>query len=314
MMQLLFLGALTVVLFVLLSRRKSKLNLPPSPPRLPLLGNLHQLRPIPHRSAASLAGKHGDLMLLYLGCDRTLVVSSADMAREVLCTQGAAFADRPQPSTIRRLLYDCKGFSFAPYGDYWRSMRRICADHLLSMRRLRYFRPLREQEVSLLVERIRASSSVGPVNLSDMLIDLAVLLILRLTIGRKYEGDEWRRFSDLIVEMGWLFRSLSFSDFIPWLGWMDMLTGFSAKVSSAAARMDGFLEAALDEHTRAKRYEGSSDDQKDSLDLVDILLSLKDDSLDRDNIKGIVLVCIDVTISPVNTYIYVKKNKNKNLL
>src|SRR6266487_214595 len=53
-------------------------NSPPSPPRLPLLGNLHQLGLLPHRSLQNLSNKYGPLMLLYFGKVPVLVVSSAD--------------------------------------------------------------------------------------------------------------------------------------------------------------------------------------------------------------------------------------------
>ncbi|CAD6245111.1 unnamed protein product [Miscanthus lutarioriparius] len=60
---------------------------PPSPRGLPLIGNLHQLGSLPHRSLRSLAAAHGPVMLIRLGQVPVVVVSSASAAREVLQAQ-----------------------------------------------------------------------------------------------------------------------------------------------------------------------------------------------------------------------------------
>ncbi|WVZ09844.1 hypothetical protein V8G54_014374 [Vigna mungo] len=47
------------------------------------IGNLHQLGTLPHRSLQHLSRKHRPLMFLQLGSIPNLVVSSADMAKEI---------------------------------------------------------------------------------------------------------------------------------------------------------------------------------------------------------------------------------------
>ena len=71
---------------------------PPSPWGLPLIGNLHQLGSLPHRSLRSLAAAHGPIMLIRLGQVPAVVVSSASAAREVLQAQDHVFASRPSLS------------------------------------------------------------------------------------------------------------------------------------------------------------------------------------------------------------------------
>jgi 4-hydroxyphenylacetaldehyde oxime monooxygenase len=77
---------LPLISLALLARsgRKGRLKLPPGPLRLPVLGKLHQLGALPHRSLRDLARRHGPVMLLRLGATCMLVVSSASAAREVL--------------------------------------------------------------------------------------------------------------------------------------------------------------------------------------------------------------------------------------
>ncbi|GJN07497.1 hypothetical protein PR202_ga25333 [Eleusine coracana subsp. coracana] len=90
----------------------------PSPPALPVLGNLHQLgRGHHHRKLQALARQYGPLFLLRLGSMRALVVSSAAMAEEVLKTQDHIFCGRPQQYTARAISYDFRDIGFSSYGD-----------------------------------------------------------------------------------------------------------------------------------------------------------------------------------------------------
>ncbi|CBI14922.3 unnamed protein product, partial [Vitis vinifera] len=159
----------------------------PSPPKLPIIGNLHQLGSLPHRSLWALAQRHGPLMLLHFGRVPVVIVSAVDAAREIMKTNDAIFSNRPKSNISAKLLYDYKDVSTAPYGEYWRQMRSICVLHLLSTRRVQSFRGVREEETALLMEKISSSSSSSiPIDLSQMFLSLTNDLICRVALGRKY--------------------------------------------------------------------------------------------------------------------------------
>ncbi|KAF3432271.1 hypothetical protein FNV43_RR27010 [Rhamnella rubrinervis] len=174
-------------------RRRSSatnLNLPPSPPRLPIIGNLHHLSSLPHRSLRELAQKYGpELMLLHLGQAPTLVVSSVNMVREILMSHDIAFSDRPKSTAADILLYGCKDVGFAPYGEYWGQVRKVCVVELLSMKRVQEFQFVRDQEIAVLVDKIRQACLTGAsVNLSDMLVAVSNNVMGRCVLGKCFVG------------------------------------------------------------------------------------------------------------------------------
>ncbi|KAL4391762.1 hypothetical protein AHAS_Ahas03G0277500 [Arachis hypogaea] len=254
-------------------------NSPPSPPKLPILGNLHQVGLFPHRSLKSLAEKHGPLMLLHFGNVPVLVVSSADMAEEVMKTHDLVFSNRPPRKTSEILLYDSKDIATSPYGEYWRQIRSLAVLHLLSNKRVQSYGLIREEEAARMVETIKefASSSFSmPLNLSEIFFGVTNDILCRSALGRRYRGGgEGCKFQELVLEFGDLLGTTSIGDYIPWLSWLNKVDGSYKRASRVAKRLDEFLDQVIAEHVssgKRKEQEGLTDNVDD---FVDVLLSVK---------------------------------------
>ncbi|CAN6341399.1 unnamed protein product [Urochloa humidicola] len=268
--------------------------LPPSPPALPIIGNLHQLgRNHYHRKLQALARRHGPLFLLRLGSVPTLVVSSASVAEEVLRTQDHAFCGRPPQHTARGLLYGCRDVAFSPYGERWRQLRRIAVVRLLSAKRVDSFRGLREQEVASFLERIRAAAAAAPgraggVNVTELLVGLTYTVISRAAFGNKLGGMEPGAVRAMMRETSDLLETIAVGDVFPRLRWVDWATGLDARIQRTAGKLDAVLEGALREH------EKGGDDDGEAGDLLDDLLSAVKEggdglNLDRTDVKGLII-------------------------
>lgn len=274
--------------------------LPPSPPSLPIIGNLHQLvRGYRHRTLEALAKRHGPLFLLRLGSVPTIVVSSATMAEEVLKTQDQVFCSRPQQYTARGILYDCRDVGFCPYGDRWRKLRRIAVDHLLSTPRVDSFRGIREEEVASLMDRIRVASARDSkrqgVNVTEQLVSLTNSVVSRAAFGNKLGGMEPRVVHELFKEVFDLLQTIAVSDVFPRLGWMDWAAGLDSRTKRIARKLDHLLETALQEHEKSGLNNGDDGDLLDDL-LVSILKEEDNNSglkLDRTDAKGLIAVSPD---------------------
>ncbi|XP_026379126.1 cytochrome P450 71A1-like isoform X1 [Papaver somniferum] len=302
-LQLLSLSFLVLAISVLLhrvwslSKRSKTYKLPPSPPRIPILGNLHQLDALAHRSFRDLSQKYGPLMLLHLGQSPNLVVSSVEMATEIMKNQDLVFANRPSTTAAIALLYGCTDISFAPYGEYWRQVRKICVLELLSAKRVQSFKNLREEEVKSVIQIISSSCLTRDgvvINLSKLLLTLANNIISRCTLGAKYESAHENKFGQLSREVFRLLGAFSFHDYFPSVGWMDVVTGLSSRLKKVSQELDAFFDRVIEEHlvrhSKAQDGHGQVEDTS-KLDLMDILLlSQKDNTnVSRNNIKAIIL-------------------------
>ncbi|KAM1938196.1 hypothetical protein ACFX15_015246 [Malus domestica] len=115
---LIFLWSLLRILINASSRQSQKL--PPGPKALLIIGNLHMLGNLPHRSLQNLAKKYGPIMSMRRGSKTTIVVSSPKAAELFLKTHDTIFASRPQVQSSKYMSYDTKAMAFSEYGPYWR--------------------------------------------------------------------------------------------------------------------------------------------------------------------------------------------------
>ncbi|MFX9848092.1 cytochrome P450, partial [Acinetobacter baumannii] len=146
------------------------LKLPPGPPKLPFIGNLHLFAgfniPPPATILRDLSTKYGPLMRLQLGEVTAVVVSSPESAKQVMAKHDTVFAFRPSLLATEVFCYGKKDVAFAEYGKYWTQLRKTCTMQFLSAKRVQSFKPLRAQEFSNLCRWI-VSSEGSSINLTE---------------------------------------------------------------------------------------------------------------------------------------------------
>lgn len=275
------------------SRKHRSYHLLPSPPSIPIIGNLHQLGTMPHLSLQQLASKYGPIIFLQLGEIPTIVISSARLAKEVLKTHDLALASRPQLFSAKHLFYNCTDVAFSPYGPYWRNIRKICVLELLSAKRVDTYRSAREEEVARLVSRI-SESFQSTLDLSKFLGLYANDVLCKIAFGRQFsEGgnSDYHRqgFHKMLYAYQVLLGGFNIGEFFPSFEFMHSLTGVKSRLKDTFRRFDQLFDQILKEHA-------SSEGIEEHKDLVNVLLDVqkKDDSdempLTTDNIKAIILV------------------------
>ncbi|XP_025797444.1 4-hydroxyphenylacetaldehyde oxime monooxygenase-like [Panicum hallii] len=268
-------------------------RLPPGPWQVPVLGNLHLLGPLPHQNLRDLARRHGPVMLLRLGTVPTLVVSSAEAAREVMKEHDVDCCSRPASPGPRRLSYDLKDVAFAPYDEYWREMRKLLVVELLSMRRVKAAWYAREQQVDRLVANL-SRAAPAPVELNEHIFGLADGIVGTVAFGNIYGTERFarrERFQHVLDEAMDMMASFSAEDFFPNAAGrlVDRLMGLVARRERIFGELDAFFETVIDQHMDPARAVPDNGG-----DLVDVLIGLWKGHrgtlrFTRDHVKAIIL-------------------------
>ncbi|GKA48415.1 putative cytochrome P450 [Tanacetum coccineum] len=171
-------------------------------------------------------------MLIYLGSKRTLVVSSSEVARKIMKTHDSSSSSRPNLLVSSSIVtYGSKDMAFSPYGEYWRQLKSIVVVNLLSNTRVKSFQRVREKEIDCIIGVIE--NSCGSLfDMRALLISFTNNIISRATVERTYDGLE---LTNMLRRYVTVFTVSSVGSCIPWLSWVDQLSGFNGKARAIAA-------------------------------------------------------------------------------
>ncbi|KAG5530764.1 hypothetical protein RHGRI_025664 [Rhododendron griersonianum] len=271
--------------------RRHKLKYPPGPRPWPIIGNLNLVGSVPHLSFHSLSRKYGDIMQLRFGSFPVVVVSSPEMAKEVLQTHGETFASRPATAAGKYTAYNYSDMVWAPYGPHWRLARRLYLNELFSPKRIDSYEYIRVEERRALMSRLSALSGKGTV-IREELIRFTLTNVSRMALGEKYfsESESGRSSSSVKLEElremvdDWFLLNGVFNigDWIPWLAFLD-LQGYVKRMKALSRKFDRFHDHVIADH-KAKRE--ADKDNFVAKDMVDVVLQLAEDPNLEDPILG----------------------------
>ncbi|WCJ37090.1 cytochrome P450 family 71 subfamily B polypeptide 34 [Euphorbia peplus] len=269
--------------------RKKSCNPPPGPQGLPLIGNILQLAgQEPHRRLTELAKTYGPIMHIQLGQVRVAVISSAETAKQVLKIQESYFLGRPSLLAADVMLYNRTDISFAPYGDYWKQMKKIAILELFSAKRVQSFKVIFDEEITSFVSFLDWNSG-SPVNLSRKLRSLGNSMIAVASIGKKFDQQE--EFLGVVDNAIRAAGGFSVADAFPSAKLLQMFSKTSSTLHTAHRQVDDILEEIISEHRAEKAAAGA---KSEADNLLDVLLEIQEQEnlqlpVTTDNIKALIL-------------------------
>ncbi|ONM29773.1 flavonoid 3',5'-hydroxylase CYP75B138 [Zea mays] len=263
------------VLYLAVTRRRTS-RLPPGPTGLPLVGSLPFLDRNLHACFAGLAAKYGPVFAIRLGSKVEIVVTSPELAHEVLRDKDPVFSNRVIPDAGRAVAFDgVENIVGVPVGPKWRLLRRLCAQEMLSPAGLDSLYGLRRREFRSTLRYLYSQSQAGePVDLGAlMFVNMMNVVTSTLwggTIGSESEraaiGKEFRA---LVAKLTELLGTPNLSDFFPVLAPFD-LQGVRKKMERIRVRFDQIFDKIIQQRVNAQQ-----DGSKMATDFLECMLKME---------------------------------------
>ncbi|KAJ8444378.1 hypothetical protein Cgig2_026582 [Carnegiea gigantea] len=283
-----------------------RFKLPPGPNPWPVLGNIYDIKPVRFRCFHEWAQIYGPILSFRLGSKLNVVVSNAELAKQVLKEHDQNLADRHRSRSSARFSKGGKDLIWADYGPHYVKVRKACTLELFTQKRLEALRPIREDEVTAMIESIFKDSTNTenqgkPLRVRRYIGTVSLNNITRLTFGKRFInskgeldplGKEFRG----ILSGGRKTNKMNFlAEHLPWLRWLLMpLDKEKSEVMMHNARLDRFTREIMEEHAKTKSKTGGAKQH-----FVDALLSLKDEyDLGEDTVTGLLW---DMVIAGMDT-------------
>ncbi|KAL3442664.1 cytochrome P450 [Aspergillus insuetus] len=154
---------LVLVVYLATRRQRTSLPLPPGPKPLPLIGNIHQA-PKSHgwRTYQQWSKEYGPIVHVNMLGQHVIILSSTEVAHEILAKRGAAFSDRPRLFLASELALKGLNVLMMNYTPQFRQHQRLQASVLNTTPAASYL-PLQTLESKQLIYDLanHASSPAG---------------------------------------------------------------------------------------------------------------------------------------------------------
>ncbi|XP_027363028.1 geraniol 8-hydroxylase-like [Abrus precatorius] len=270
---------------ILARTKKPNYRLPPGPSCYPIIGNLLEMGEKPHKSLANLAKTHGPIMILKLGQITTVVVSSKEMAKEVLLTNDPFLSNRTITQTVSVLNHEHYSLAFIPVSPLWKELRKICNTQLFAHKTLDASQHIRRKVVQQLVTDIHQSSQIGEaVDIGTAAFKTTINLLSNtiFSVDLVTSTGKAGEFKDIVTNINKLVGTPNLADFFPVLKMVDPQGVRRQQTKNVRKVLDIFDRLVKQ---RLRQREGTdSDTNKDMLDAL-LNISKENEHMDENMIE-----------------------------
>nr|AKH61558.1 CYP76AD3/P450 tyrosinase fusion protein [Expression vector pWCD2111] len=270
----------------------SDAQLPPGPKPMPIFGNIFELGEKPHRSFANLAKTHGPLMSLRLGSVTTIVVSSAEVAKEMFLKNDQSLADRSVPNSVTAGDHHKLTMSWLPVSPKWKNFRKITAVHLLSPQRLDACHALRHAKVKQLYEYVQECALKGEaVDIGKAAFTTSLNLLSNLFFSvelANHTSNTSQEFKQLIWDIMEDIGKPNYADYFPLLKYVDP-SGIRRRLAANFDKLIDVFQSFISKRLSSAYSSATSLD-----DVLDVLLKLlKEKELNMGEINHLLVDIFD---------------------
>ncbi|KAK4428918.1 cytochrome [Sesamum alatum] len=282
-------------------RHRRSAKLPPGPYPFPIIGSILQLGQNPHQSLTKLSKIYGPLMHLKLGSVDTVVVSSPEMAKEILQTHDQAFPLRMTTAATRALDHHTTSVAFLPVGSQWRNLRKICKEHMFSTQRLHASQGLRQEKLQKLLQYVQEcciSSRSVDIGQAAFVTSLNLISNTLFSVDfADYNPGSSQEIEGIVRRLMRVLGSPNLGDYFGFLGLFDP-QGIKREAEFCMGKLLAIFDSIIDQ-----RLEASRNSLARKTDLLDVLLEISEGNpaeFTRKDMKHLLLVStsFNVLITP----------------
>jgi cytochrome P450 len=179
--------AVLITLYHVTQKRRSA-KLPPGPPPLPIIGNLHQApTDTVWVTFEKWTRQYGPLVSVNFGGTTVILIADYDIARDLMDKRGSVYSSRPRMVMASELTCEGKHILLRPYNEQLILHQRL-ESPVLSPRASACYTPLQDMESKVLLKALLSTNDfVGRFEC------FAASIVYTLTYGfRVVTGDEWQ--------------------------------------------------------------------------------------------------------------------------
>ncbi|KAE8677950.1 hypothetical protein F3Y22_tig00111466pilonHSYRG00007 [Hibiscus syriacus] len=252
---------------------------------LPFLGidNLHLV-------FTKLAGVYGPIFKLWLGNKLYVVISSPELAKQVVRDHDVTFSERDPPIAAQIASFGCNDIAFDSYSSpSWKNKRKVLATELLTTVRLNACYGLRREQVARAIGDVYENAG-KPVDIGKLAFLVSVNATISMILGGKFGGEKGDtikdHFKEISAEQMVLIGKPNVSDIFPSIARFD-IQGIERRMNEIHELLNQLLESLIQ-----VAAEEEKNDQK--LGFLQLLLHLESNknednasSLTMDQVKGL---------------------------
>ncbi|KAG6388733.1 hypothetical protein SASPL_150165 [Salvia splendens] len=265
----------------LISFRRRK-SLPPGPTPLPIFGNMLQLGSKPYETFAELSKQYGSLMSIQLGSVYTVVVSSPEMAKEILLKHAEVFSSRNKVQALEECDHNQNSMGFLPMGDKWRDMRKISTEHIYSRQSMERSQELRKEKLQQLLDHAQKCFEEGRAldftEASFITSTNVMSAILYSKQDTEFDSTATKEFRETVYIAGTVHGLPNYADYFPILRPFDP-QGVKRLAKVYLGRVLGQMEGHLRERIQIKNQNPNGPKKNDFVEMVVDSLQAKDNKL-----------------------------------
>ncbi|KAL0392086.1 UNVERIFIED_CONTAM: cytochrome [Sesamum radiatum] len=282
-------------------RPRRRANFPPGPPPLPIIGNILQLGEKPHQSLAKLAKTYGPLMHLKFGSIDTIVVSSPELAQQVLQKHDQVLSSRPHPEVMAAYGHNKVSVGWLPAAGRWRVLRKICKE-MFSLQRLDSSQDLRQEKLRKLLDYVQeCCDSCRVLDITDAVFTTLLNLTSTSLFSVEFAqagSDSSHDFKGIVRTLTHLLRAPNIADYFPLLKPIDP-QGLKRKSMLYVGKLFRIFDDIIDQRLTSESRPCTDYEPKN--DLLEALLDISRRNESELNRNDILHLLLDLFIAGIDT-------------